>query len=330
MLLAGDIGGTKTRLGVFSPSENPRSPLVTATLRSAEFDSLESLCRDFLETAGIEVDMASLGVPGPVVSGRATTTNLPWEVDERRLSSSLGLQGVTLFNDLVAVARAIPELEAEDLQTIVPGHARPGGAVTIVAPGTGLGVAYGFTLPTGYAVLASEGGHSDFAPTSPLQEDLLAFLRVKYGHVSYERLCSGRGLPNIYDYLKVRGHCEEPGWLASRLAVAGDPTPVIVKAALDPARGCRLCEETLRLFVAILGAKAGNEALAVVATGGVYLAGGVPPHILPVLEKGPFAAAFRDKGRMRPLLESVPVHVIRTPDAPLLGAARLGLDAFNP
>lgn len=341
MLLAGDIGGTKTRLGLFEKG-SLRRPVRTDTLASADFDCLESLCRRFLEAedGAHEVEAAALGLPGPVVDGRAKTTNLPWEVDSERLGKALGIDTVRLFNDLAAVSRAVPMLQDDDIRTIVvpeiggdadstgdPDSPQP--PVAIVAPGTGLGIAYGVDGSGGYRVVASEGGHADFAPIGPLQEDMLRFLREKFGRVSYERVCSGSGLSNIYEFLKASGRAAEPPWLAERLADAHDPTPIIADAGLDAERPCELCRETLRVFAAVLGAKAGNEALAVVALGGVYLAGGVPPRILPALEGEPFHGAFLEKGRMRRLLERIPVHVIVTPEAPLIGAACLGSDLLG-
>ena len=330
MLLAGDVGGSKTKLGVFSRKSGPRAPITRATLVSAEYASLEALCRSFLARADLAVRHASLGVPGPVVNGRATTTNLPWEIDELRLREGLGFECVTLFNDLVAVAFALPELEPRELHTISAGEADPYGNVAVIAPGTGLGEAFASYESTGCVALASEGGHVDFAPTTALQEGLLSFLKKRYDHVSYERVCSGIGIPNIYDYLKEIEFAEEPAWLANKLAKAKDRTPPILKAALDAERSCELCEKTLELFVTVLGAKAGNLALTTLATGGVYIGGGIPPRILPALTDGTFAAAFKRKGRLRPFLEGIPVHVICNPDAPLLGAAFRGLELLNP
>ncbi|MEX2466698.1 MAG: glucokinase [Gemmatimonadota bacterium] len=337
MLLAGDIGGTKTRLGLFV-KEDLRQPVREDVLPSADFDSLESLCRQFLESGDGQdvIAAAALGVPGPVVDGHAKTTNLPWEVDAERLGAGLDIETVQLFNDLVAVGRAIPLLSPEDVQTIMSGEvddenaaggeASPTDPVAIVAPGTGLGVAYGISGPEGYQVVASEGGHADFAPVGLLQEEMLSFLREKFGRVSYERVCSGSGLPNIYEFLRTRGHAQEPEWLSERMADASDPTPIIVEAGLDEEQPCELCRETLRVFAAVLGAKAGNEALTVVAIGGVYLAGGMPPRMLPAFEGKAFEEAFLGKGRMRRLLERVSVHVVVTPKAPLIGAACLGSD----
>lgn len=334
IVLAADVGGTKTRLGVFD-ADQPRQPLQTKTLVSADYPDLRSLCQAFLDGLEHEVhpDSAAVGVPGPVVDGRAHTTNLPWTVDAARLRSALGVSRVDLFNDLVAIGRSIPLLAPDDVQTLIAGDGTEGDPredpIAVVAPGTGLGVAYGIPDRRGYRVVASEGGHTDFAPTDALQEGLLEFLRAEFSRVSYERVCSGSGLPHVYRYLRAQDPGAESEAVRARLAAAGDPTPIIVQAALDGDAPCGLCRETVRLFVSILGAKAGNEALAVVATGGVYLAGGIPPRILSALEGPDFARAFLAKGRMRPLLERIPVRVVLTPEAPLMGAVQLALEAWQ-
>jgi glucokinase len=326
MLLAGDIGGTKTNLAVFSPDGGLRVPLVEATFPSAEYDTLEDLVGDFLSQTGVKVERASFGVAGPVVGGRAKITNLPWVMDEVQLQEALGLLSVCLLNDLSAIGHAIPWLEPADLQPLNEGQAQPGGAIAVVAPGTGLGEAFLTWDGARYQSHPSEGGHADFAPTSWLQLGLLCYLMARFGHVSVERVCSGRGIPNIYAYLKESGHAEEPGWLAEELAHASDPTPIIAKAALSSDRPCRLCVSTFDVFVRILAAEAGNLALGVMATGGVYLGGGIPPRILPLLEDGRFMDAFRQKGRFSDLLSQIPVCVILNPKAALLGAACHGLE----
>ena len=325
MLLAGDIGGTKTALAVFSPEAGPRAPLAEVTFPSGRYPSLEALAREFLAQVNLTVERASFGVPGPVVAGRATITNLPWVVDEKHIQEALGLSSVRLLNDLETIASAVPVLSPADLHTLNAGQPVPGGAIAIIAPGTGLGEAYLIWNGSRYQAHASEGGHSDFAPTNPLEIGLLRYLLDDFEHVSYERVCSGRGLPNITAYLKDSGAADEPEWLAEQLAAADDPTPVIVNNALDPERGCELCVATLKAFVSILGAEAGNLALKVLATGGVYLGGGIPPRILPALKDGRFMEAFRCKGRMSDLLARVPVHVILNPRVALLGAACHGL-----
>ena len=326
MILAGDIGGTKTNLAIYSSEAGPRAPLVEATFPSGEYPSLETLAREFLAGVDLPVDRGAFGVAGPVVSGQATITNLPWVMDEEQLRESLNLSAVRLLNDLVAVAHSIPVLDGMDLHTLNQGEAEPGGAIAVVAPGTGLGEAY-LTWDGGrYRARASEGGHASFAPDTPVQLDLLRFLLGRFEHVSCERVCSGKGLPNIYAFLKESGRAEEPDWLAEQLAEADDPTPVIVRAALDGDRPCDLCVVTLNTFVSILGSEAGNVALKVLATGGVYLGGGVPPRILSALDSGRFTAAFQNKGRLADLLGRIPVHVILNPKAALLGAACYGLD----
>jgi len=205
------------------------------------------------------------------------------------------------------------------------GEAVPGGNRGIIAPGTGLGEAFLLWDGRRYREHASEGGHADFAPNSVLEMELLRFLQGKYDHVSYDHVCSGRGFPEIYRFLKDQNHEEEPLWLAEELAGAGDVVPVIVKAALDSGRQCSLCAKTLSLFLSVLGAEAGNLALRVLATNGIYLAGGIIPRILSLLERGEFMAAFRRKGRMSDLVGRVPVYVILNPRAALLGAASIGL-----
>jgi len=326
MLLAGDIGGTKTNLAVFSPEDGPRAPLAEATFPSADYPSLEALVREFLSQVSLSVERASFGVAGPVVASRATITNLPWVMEETQLQETLNLSSVRLLNDLNAIAHAVPFLEPADRHTLNAGQQAPDGAMAVVAPGTGLGEAFLTWDGTRYRPHASEGGHADFAPTHPLEVELLRYLQGRFERVSYERVCSGRGLPNIYAYLKDSGYADEPAWLTEQLAAADDPTPIIVNTALDSQKGCELCVATLNAFVSILGAEAGNLALKVLASGGVYLGGGIPPRILPALEQQRFMEAFRRKGRMSDLLARVPVHVILNPKVALLGAACHGLE----
>ncbi len=329
MLLAGDIGGTKTALAVFSPDDGPHAPVVEEIFASARYPSLEALASEFLEENGLPVDRASFGVSGPVTGGKVAATNLPWEMDEARLGKALGLRSVRLLNDLEAIARAAPFLGSEDLHTLNAGTPDPDGALAVIAPGTGLGEAFLTREGSGYRAHPSEGGHADFAPTGELELGLLQHLLDRFGHVSYERVCSGRGLPNVYGYLKEIGHAEEPSWLTEKLAAAEDPTPIIVEAASDPEAPCELCVAALDVFVSVLGAQAGNLALTVVATGGVFLGGGIPPRILPFLDRGRFAEAFGRKGRFFELLGRVPVHVILTPKVALVGAARRGLETYE-
>lgn len=325
MLLAGDIGGTKTNLAVFSPEAGARRPVAEATFPSAQYPSLESLAQTFLDRVQLPVESASFGVAGPVVRGEARITNLPWLMSERELGQTLGLSSVRLLNDLEAIGEAVPHLQPEDLRTLNEGHAEPGGTIAIIAPGTGLGEGFLTWDGSRYRSYPSEGGHADFAPNTAFEIGLLRYLQGRLDHVSVERVASGLGIPNIFFYLKDSGYAPEPAWLVEKLASARDPTPIIVAGALERKPACELCLATMRAFVSILGGEAGNLALKVLATGGVYLGGGIPPRILPLLEKGYFTQPFRHKGRLSELLREVPVHVILNPNAALLGAAYHGL-----
>jgi len=326
ILLAGDIGATKTSLAIVSSEAGPHTPLAEATFPSANYPSLEAVARKFLSQVEWQVERACFGVAGPVVGGRASITNLPWLIDEGNLQDALRLSAVYLLNDLQSIANGVPALEPADLHTLNAGQPAPGGAIAVIAPGTGLGEGFLTWDGARYRPHPSEGGHTDFAPTDPLQVELLRYLQGRFEHVSYERVCSGLGLPNIYAYLKDSGYAAEPAWLADQLGATNDPTPVIVNAALDRERPCKLCTATLDVFVSILGAEAANLALKVLATGGIYLGGGIPPRILPLLEKERFMESFRCKGRFAELLAQVPVHVILNPKVALLGAARYGLE----
>ncbi len=324
MLLAGDIGGTKTNLAIFSPQEGPYAPIAEATFPSGGYSSLEAIVAEFLDQLDLTVDRASLGVAGPVVGGRAEITNLSWEIKEGKLEESLGLDSVRLLNDLAAIARAVPFLKPDDLYTLNAGQPDPSGNLAVIAPGTGLGEAFLVWDGSGYLPYGCEGGHVDFAPTTPLQMEVLRYLQRQFDHVSYERVCSGSGIPNLYQFLKDCHYAEEPEWLADRLAAADDPTPVIVNAALAQ-RPPEICRLTLETFVAMLGAEAGNLTLKIMATGGVYLGGGIPPRIISALESPTFMPAFTQKGRFSDLLAKVPIHIICNPKVALLGAACHGL-----
>jgi len=326
MLLAGDVGGTKTNLGIYSGDGGPRKPLIESTLPSARFASLDELVSEFLSGASIEIERASFGVAGPVVGGRARITNLPWVIEEARLRKTIGIDSVTIMNDLEAIAYGVTLVDRKDLHTLNEGTPVDRGAMAVIAPGTGLGEAFLIWEGERYRACPSEGGHADFGPNSDLEIDLLRYLRKKFGHVSLERICSGQGLPNVYAYLKESGYAEEQDWLAQKLSSAGDPTPVIVNTALSAERRCKLCSTTLEIFISALGAEAGNLALKVMATGGVYLGGGIPPRILPLLDEGVFMERFRNKGRFSELVSKIPVHVICNPKIALMGAALYGLE----
>lgn len=328
-LLAGDIGGTKTNLAVFSREAGLRHPLAEATFASNEYDSLENMALHFLKAVEQdidEVDRACFGVAGPVIDGHSKITNLPWQVDETDLTEKLNLRSAKLLNDLEATAYSVLSLAPEDLHTLNIGEPNPIGNIAIVAPGTGLGEAFLTWDGGGYRAHASEGGHADFAPTNPLQLGLTRYLQERFDHVSSERVCSGSGVPNIYNYLKESRFAEEPSWLAEKLTVTADPTPVIIETALNDPDSCELCRATLETFVSIIGAKCGNLALTVLSTGGVYLGGGIPRRIVPALQSDVFMQAFLHKGRLSGVLAKMPIHIILNNKTALLGAARYGLE----
>lgn len=322
--LAGDIGGTKTALAIFSTQAGIRNPLAQATFPSGRYKSLEDIVKEFLADKNLQVTHASIGVAGPVMNDRAHVTNLPWVVDARVLRQALDGAPVRLLNDLEAIAHAIPFLEPADLETLNVGTTELRGPLAVIAPGTGLGEAFLIWDGKRYRSFPSEGGHADFAPTNPIEIELLNYLHPHFGHVSYERVCSGMGIPNLYAFLKDSGRFTEPEWLRDEIASAEDVTRIIVQLAVEGK--AEICVETLKLFVSILGSEAGNLALKVLATGGVYLAGGIPPRILPQLKEKNFIESFTHKGRFENWLAKVPVHVIVNPSIALLGAVCHGLE----
>jgi len=322
MLLAGDIGGTKTVLALFDAQESDalidRHPVLERTFPSQQYHSLELIIEEFLAECPHHVSAGSFGVAGPVVGGRAEVTNLPWVIEAGDLAERFGF-GVHLLNDLEALATAVPHLERTDLVTLNEGQLVEHGAIGVIAPGTGLGEGFLVWHARGYVSYPSEGGHCAFGPTTPLQLEMLNYWLPRMGHVSYERLCSGLGIPNVYSFLRQTGRFEEPQWLRDALAEAADLTPVIVRAAVS--READICVATLELFMEILGDQAGNLALTVLATGGMYLGGGIPGRILPQLQQGPFMKFFRDKGRFSEMMGRIPVHVIYSSKAALYGTA---------
>ncbi len=324
MLIAGDIGGTKTRLALVTREAGPRKFAAEVEYHSADYPGLQPIVQAFMASHASNARYACFDVAGPVIGGRARVTNLPWELEEQGLSRDLGLQRVTLLNDLQAIAHAVPHLLPEEAEEINAGKPVEHSPLAVFAPGTGLGEAFLVWDGTGYVACASEGGHTDFAPTNPTQAALWAFLSERFGHISYERVCAGSGLPNVYDYVMSRNPVGESPALAAELKAAADRTPAIVNAALhDPANN-PAAVETLRIVIDVWGAEAGNLALKVMATGGVYLAGGMPPRLLPQLREGAFLREFTAKGRLAEVNRAIPVRVV-TVNAALLGAAMYGL-----
>ncbi len=333
LLLAGDIGGTKALLGLYTLEKGPRIPLQTGTYACAAFPDLETLIGEFLKDKDWVVDSACLGVAGPVVEGRAKLTNLPWRIEEKGFSQALKIPSVLLMNDLTAMAHSIPLLaEGTDLMPLNAGSHDPKGNRAVIAPGTGLGEAFAVwdDSASGYRVHPSEGGHCDFAPRNDLETELMNHFRGKIGHVSYESICSGPGIRNIYLFLKETGAAKEPAWLAETLCRAADPTPFIIQHALDAGNPVDLCKKTLDIFISVLGTEAGNLALKIMATGGIYLGGGIPRRIVPLLSGGALKNAFADKGRFHGFLSRIPIHVILNPHAALIGAACRGLATLSP
>ncbi len=327
MILAGDIGGTNARLALFE--SRPGGPALVAleTYASREHGGLEQLVRQFRELHGQHLEAAAFGVAGPVREGRVATTNLPWVVYAGELAGVLGVPEVVLMNDLEALAWSLDVLAPEGLVELQAGRGVASGSRVVIAAGTGLGEAVLARAGYGAVVLASEGGHADFAPRTEIEIALLRWLVARYGRASWERVLSGPGLYDVYRFLRETGHGDEPGWLAEELR-AGDPAVAISRAALEQRSG--VCAEALDLFVSVYGAEAGNFALRTLAAGGVYLGGGIAPQILTWLERPTFLAAFLDKGRLRPLLEDVPVRVIVDGRAGLTGAARRALEPLTP
>ena len=321
VLLAGDIGGTKTNLALFAP-ENGLAVQAQSTFRSARYDSLEAVVTAFLAENRVKIDRAVFGVAGPIVDGEAAITNLPWVIREADLQQTFGFQDVKLLNDLEATAYGVPHLSPADLFQLndVPPQQ---GTKVVVAPGTGLGEAVLFHQGGQYYVIPSEGGHTDFGPTNPLEIRLLRYLMGRFGHISYERICSGPGIPLIYAFLRKQRFAPELPEMKAAIKAADDPTPIIVQKAMDGE--CELSIATLNIFVSILGAEAGNLALKVMAHGGIYLGGGIPPKILPKLKDGTFQAALVNKGRFAEMLAQIPVYVILNDKTALLGSACYGL-----
>jgi glucokinase len=328
MLLAGDIGGTKTTLGLFPLRGDTMTPKAEATFPSAKYPDLEAVVREFLAKNPASVGYASFGVAGPVIKGRARITNLPWVIEEKALAASFHISGAHLINDLEAIATSVPFLSRAGAATLNRGSPDPRGPVAVIAPGTGLGEAFIIRDGSRYRVHPSEGGHADFAPTNKSQAELLKYLLERSDHVSYEDVCSGIGIRNIHEFFEETSLPETPSFHAKELE-AEDPVPIIAESALSKDQRCDTCSATFDTFVSILGAEAGNLGLKVLATGGVYVGGGIPRKVLPLLKNGSFMQSFTRKGRMSQLVSRMPVHVILNERLGLLGAARSGSERMR-
>jgi glucokinase len=319
LILAGDIGGTKTNLALFSVQGEKLRAEIVRTFQSKRYSGLLPVLREFLSGDPHRIDAACFGIAGPVVDGAVKTSNLPWMVDSGELSRALKVDPVRLLNDLEASAYGIFTLEDDEFFVLNEGTMRRSGNKALIAAGTGLGQAILHDDGRCFRPLATEAGHADFAPRDDLEIELLRYLIGRFGHVSYERVLSGPGLFNIYSFLKETGKFEEPKWLAERFAAEADDSAVISRAAL--AGEAEICVKALDLFLSMYGAEAGNLALRANSVRGLYIGGGIAPKILDRLKEGKFMRAFVDKGRYRDFLAAIPVQVILNERAALRGAA---------
>jgi glucokinase len=322
VILAGDIGGTKTHLALYERGGSPRVPAVARKLASRDYPSFELLVRDFLAGAGARPERAVFGVAGPVVGERVEATNLPWHIQGPRLSAHLDGARVRLMNDLETTAWGIAVLEDSELETLQAGTPLPGNRA-LIAAGTGLGEAFVVWDGERWHPSASEGGHADFAPRDELEDELLRWLRARHGRVSYERVLSGPGLADLYRFLAETGRGAATEAMAHRFAAADDPAVAVTEAALEGS--CERARLALECFVSIYGAEAGNVALKALAVNGVFVGGGIAPRIVPFLRAGRFQHAFTSKGRLSPMLERIPVRLILDDRAALWGAAVVAL-----
>jgi glucokinase len=318
MILAGDIGGTNARLAYFQSLKGQLHLISERTFPSREYSEFGEIVCEFLENASPRPEIACFGIAGPVHNGRVEVSNLPWVIEQSQLAKQIRLPATVLINDLEANAWSIGALSAQDLITlnrVVPCN----GNQAVIAPGTGLGEAGLFWNGNRHEIFACEGGHVDFAPQGDLQIELLRFLAARFAHVSYERVLSGPGLVNVYQFLREKDSSAEPEGFAAHLSRT-DAAAVISRAAMDGSNP--VAAQALDLWVSVYGAEAGNLALKTMALGGVFLGGGISPKILPRLTGSAFMNAFLNKGRLRPLLEGITVQVITNDKAGLLGAAR--------
>ena len=318
-VLAGDIGGTHTRLALVSVSARGMEVITENHYPSRSAPALRPLVQQFLGEIGTKPQRAGIAVAGPVVHGVCRTSNLPWVVSAKGIAEASGIPRVVLLNDFAALGHGLARLQPVDVVTLQPGRDDPKGVMAVIGAGTGLGEGFVLRGRSRVRVMASEGGHTDFAPHDETEWGLFEFLRARYGHVSWERVLSGNGLVDLYHYLAGRGEVAQHPEIAQEMRAAKDPAAVVSRHGLegtDP-----LAERALTLFAKLYGAQAGNLALSVFATGGVYVAGGIAPQILAKLQDGTFMSAFLEKGRLSDVLAHIPVHVIVNPRVGLLGAA---------
>lgn len=323
MILAGEIGATRTRLAAFQTEGNQLRQVVEKVYMSQEHSGLQEIMGDFIKSEGIPVISACFGVAGPVRVGRSKISNLPWIIDSGDLAKQLKLNSVGLINDLEAYAYGIDALESKDFITLSEGSENAEGNRAVISARTGLGVAGLYWDGYRHHPFACEGGHADFAARNGLEAELLLYLHQKYGRVSWERILSGPGIKNIYDFLRDTKKAEEPDWLKKEMASAPDPPALISRVALE--QKAAICDQALSIFVSIYGAETGNCALNLMATGGVFIGGSIAAKIVPKMKEPIFLESFLDKGRMQPLLADMPVKVVLNDDSGIIGAARYTL-----
>jgi glucokinase len=318
VILAGDVGGTKCNLALFAEKNGKLEVVFRERFASKEFAQFDLIIKEFSRRAAPhlgsdKIRAAGFGVAGPVINNRIHATNLPWIVDADTLSREVGVQSVVLVNDLGATGHSLEHLQPEDFCVLNTGKPLRGASRALLAAGTGLGEGILFWDGTRYKVVPSEGGHSDFAPRTDQQIDLLKFMRHRYPQVSWELILSGRGFRTIHEFLapSVKHPIfEDPD---------ADPAPFITKSGLD--KSCPICVQTLDLWTSVYGAEAGNLALKVLALGGVYVAGGIAVKILPKMTDGTFFNSFKDKWHFTNMLADVPLSIVLNESAPLIGAA---------
>jgi glucokinase len=324
MILAGDIGATRTRMAAFQAEANKLAMVVEKTFKSQEHSGIAEIISAFVQTEGIPVHTACFGVAGPVRSGRSKISNLPWTIDSRELAVQLRLNSVGLINDLEAYAYGIDALESKDFVTLSEGTGDDAeGNRVVIAARTGLGVAGLYWDGFRHHPFPCEGGHSDFAPKSDLEAELAHYLRERHEHVSCERILSGPGLKNIYEFLRDTQKADEPDWLKRQISQAPDQPALISQLALE--KKVAICDQALDNFVGVYGSETGNCALNFLATGGVFVGGNIAAKIAPRMREPIFMNSFLNKGRMRSVLADIPVKIVSNDNCGIIGAARYTL-----
>lgn len=320
MILAGDIGATHSRVAAFRAEGNKFPMVVEKIYDSKDYGGLADIAGNFLRSEGIPAQSACFAVAGPVRGGRSKISNLPWTIDSKDLARQLRLNTVALINDLEAYAYGIDSLGSRDFITLHPGSEDAEGNTAVISASTGLGEAGLLWDGVRQHPFACEGGHTDFAPRNEIQIELLKYLLARFKTVSYERILAGQGIKNVYDFLRDTKRAEEPDWLREQMNAAKDAAALISQLALE--KKAAICQQTMSIFVSVYGAEAGNCALKFMSLGGMFVGGSIAAKNVPLMQGPEFLEAFFDKGRMRTLLEDIPVKIVLNDDAGLLGAAR--------